>query len=294
MKLSLGPILYFWPKQQVYDFYQNIIDTPVDIVYLGETVCSKRRELNTDDWLELAQQLASSGKEVVLSTLALISAESELNSLRRLCRNDSIIIEANDMAAVQLLSAQRIPFVTGPAINIYNGRTLSLLHRQGLKRWVMPVELSAQSLQSILTECIEQGIKDTLETEVFSYGYLPLAYSARCFTARFRHLPKDNCQFVCLNYPDGILVNSQENQPLFTLNGIQTQSGSLYNLMSQIPAMQKMGIDIVRLSPQSHDMKQVINQYHTAIQGETVPLIAIDNQCNGYWFAEPGINLSHR
>lgn len=41
------------------------------------------------------------------------------------------------------------------------------------------------------------------EVELFAYGHLPLAYSARCFTARAENLPKDDCQFVCLNYPEG-------------------------------------------------------------------------------------------
>ncbi len=40
----------------------------------GETVCSKRRELKVDDWIALARQVAGSGKQAVLSTLALISA----------------------------------------------------------------------------------------------------------------------------------------------------------------------------------------------------------------------------
>lgn len=48
----------------------------------------------------------------------------------------------------------------------------------------MPVELSRDWLQNTLAECEQLGIRGQFETEVFSYGYLPLAYSARCFTAR--------------------------------------------------------------------------------------------------------------
>ena len=74
MRLSLGPILFFWPRQTIEDFYQQHIDSPVDVIYLGETVCAKRRSLKPAEWVELAKELAKSGKQIVLSTLALIEA----------------------------------------------------------------------------------------------------------------------------------------------------------------------------------------------------------------------------
>ena len=51
MKLSLGPLLYYWPKQTVEDFYQQALTSKADVIYLGETVCSKRRELKPRDWI---------------------------------------------------------------------------------------------------------------------------------------------------------------------------------------------------------------------------------------------------
>ena len=56
MKLSLGPLFYYWPRQTVVDLYEQIAAAPVDIVYLGEVVCSRRHELHLADWLELARR----------------------------------------------------------------------------------------------------------------------------------------------------------------------------------------------------------------------------------------------
>src|SRR3989344_3563786 len=177
MKISLGPILYYWTRDMVRDFYDQAADWPVDIVYLGEVVCSRRHEMRFDDWLDVASQLAVAGKEVVLSTQALIESESDLKVLRRLAGNGLFAIEANDMGAVRLANGQT--FVVGPHINTYNGETLEILAAQGATRWVIPIELSRHMLAELLAQK-----PAGMETEVFAYGRLPLAFSSRCFTAR--------------------------------------------------------------------------------------------------------------
>ena len=66
MKLSIGPIQYFWERQRVFDFYEQVANSSAEIVYLGEVICSKRRLIKPDDWLALGRELKQSGKEVVL------------------------------------------------------------------------------------------------------------------------------------------------------------------------------------------------------------------------------------
>ncbi len=290
MKLSLGSLQFYWQREKTYQFYRQMVEQPLDTIYLGESVCSKRRELKTQEWIDLGRELAQAGKQVVLSSLVLIEAESELKTLRRLCDNGDLMVEANDMGAVQMLADRKLPFVTGPAINVYNANTLQALHKRGLQRWVMPVELSGKTLADILSDAQRLGFGDSIETEVFSYGYLPLAFSARCFTARARNLPKDQCQFVCLDYPDGLPLASQEDQSVFNINGIQTLSGQIYNLLPELDAMREMGVDMVRLSPQGESMEQVIKQFRDQLDGRSdqIPAIPAD-AVNGYWYQSAGL-----
>ena len=289
MKLSLGPILYYWTKQKTLDFYEQAAASNVDIIYLGETVCSKRRELSAQDWIDLAKSLSQSGKQVVLSTLTLLAAESELKVLRKLCNNGDIMVEANDLAGVQLMSELGVPFVSGPAINVYNARALKVMKKQGVCRWVMPVELGRDTLQDLLIDAKEMGVLEGLETEVYAYGRLPLAYSARCFTARYYDLPKDNCQLKCIDHPQGISVHSQEDDELFSLNGIQTMSGRTYNLEGELSTMQSMGVDIARISPEVDKTFEKVDQFRKALSGAAQTIALAEAECNGYWFKAPGM-----
>jgi collagenase-like PrtC family protease len=292
MKLSLGPILYFWEKQRVIDFYQQAMTSPVDVIYLGETVCSKRRELSLSDWVDIACQVKASGKEAVLSTLTLLAAESELKTLKKYCDNGEFSVEANDLAAVQLLSEKGIPFIAGPAINVYNFKTLQFLIKKGLQRWVMPVELSKGNLVDIIGDAEEDKSRASFEVEVFSFGKIPLAYSARCFTARYYDLPKDNCQLKCIHHEGGLEVLSQEDEDLFTLNGIQTMSGRLYNLESELAAMQDIGVDIIRISPEPTGIFEQISTFEQAMTVGSKNISLSDANCNGYWFGKPGRDIN--
>ncbi len=59
----------------------------------------------------------------------------------------------------------------------------------------MPVELR-DWLANLLYPVRRAGYRNQFEVEVLSYGHLPLAYSARCFTARSEDRPKDECELL--------------------------------------------------------------------------------------------------
>lgn len=291
MKYALGPVLYYWPKTETETFYQAAKDSDADIIYMGETVCTKRREMKVPNWIELAKEISKSGKQVVLSTLALLEAPSEINEMRQLINNGDFLVEANDLAAINIAQEHRVPFVAGPAINCYNAYTLKLLQKQGMVRWCMPVELSRDWLSNILEQFDSLPIQRQFDVEVFSYGYLPLAYSARCFTARSEDKPKDKCETCCIKYPVGREVFSQEQQKVFVLNGIQTQSGYCYNLGNNLKDMHGL-VDVVRLSPLGIETLDLVKQFRANEDGSSPLAIEHQRDCNGYWNGIAGLELS--
>jgi O2-independent ubiquinone biosynthesis protein UbiV len=289
MKLSLGPLQYFWLRERTLAFYREAAEWPVDIIYLGETVCSKRRELGTRDWIALAGELAASGKQIVLSSLALIEAESELGMLRRLVDNGGCWIEANDLSAVQLCRERGLPFVAGPTLNVYNHHALAMLMDDGLRRWVPGVE-QGHALLRELREAMQAEGRPMPELEVIAFGRLPLAFSARCFTARALDVGKDQCDFRCIDYPDGMPLATREGRPFLRINGIQIQGEEVTDLGPELPALRELGVDVLRLYPQAEGMAEMVAHFHLARRSPVAPPRI--GARNGYWHGEPGMRMA--
>ena len=280
LKLAVGPIQYYWPRAQVYEFYAAIADAPVDIVYLGEVVCSRRHELGFADWLDVADALDAGGKEAILSTQVLAEGAGDLKLIRQVAANGRYRVEANDMAAVRMLAGTP-GWVAGPHLNVYNPRSLELLAELGAARWVAPVEATREIVAGVLAEA-------PLEAEIFAHGRLPLAFSARCFTARRYRLQKESCECRCLAHPDGMALKTREGEPFLTLNGIQTQSAKVYSLLKDLNSVREAGVGILRVSPQSQGTAEVLRALRAALDGIPTDLPGSDF-CDGFWHGRPGL-----
>jgi collagenase-like PrtC family protease len=282
-----------------------VADSAADTVVLGEIVCSRRNEIKTEDWLDLAADLVAQGKTVVLATQALVAGEAELRTLRRLCEQDAFAVEAGDASAIAVLARLhagregRPPFVLGPHVNVYNRPALEELAPLGAGRWVPPLELALDAVACVNPpRAPVAGPAGPVTTEVFAFGRMPLAFSARCFTARHHRLKKDACEFRCRDDADGLLLATGDDQPFLVLNGIQTQSAALQCLIGEGQALAAAGVSHLRLSPCSRGFMRVLALFDAVLndgaslsQART-ELAALDlpgSLVNGYAHRRPGL-----
>ncbi|MFC4346552.1 U32 family peptidase [Kordiimonas lipolytica] len=252
--LSLGPLLFNWPAENMRDFYFRIADeADLDIVYFGEVVCAKRRPFQLPFYEAILERLARGGKQVILSTLQLVMDTKDQQAVADMVAfTGDYLVEANDLSSCAALAGK--PHALGPSVNIYNEDTLRYFEGEGATRISLNAELPVDSLQALADVA-------TVDLEVQAFGRAPLAISARCFHARTHGLAKNGCQYVCEKDLDGLAVDTLDDQPFLAVNGLQTLSQAYLCLLEEIPALQDMGIIGLRLSPHSCDMVKVSEIY---------------------------------
>lgn len=258
-KLTLGPLFYNWPAEMRRDFYFRIADeAPVDCVYLGEVVCSKREPFFEPYFAEVRERLMRAGKQVVLSSLSMLTLPREMQQLKVMAQSGDLV-EANDVAAVQLLKGK--PFVVGPFINVLNEGAIDALAAQGATRMVMASELNGASLGVLGAH------RPEIEKEVQVFGRQPLAVSMRCYHARANGRDKDHCRLACGDDLDGLEAQTLVGQPILTVNGTQTLTHGYVVLLEEMQTMASQGITHFRLSPQDMDMVAVARLYREFLDG---------------------------
>lgn len=268
-KITVGPMYYLLDGPKWRDFHFRIADeAPVDRVVVGETICSKRQHFMEPYLAEVVERLEKAGKTVILSTLALVTQERESRAIREMAESSDALIEANDLSAIGLLGGK--PHCIGPLVNVYNAAAARFLAGRGAIRICLPPELPFASIASIAAS------NPGAELEVFAFGRMPLAISARCAHARSKGRIKDNCQFVCAEEPDGLPVRTLDGQSFLALNGVQTMSHTCQALLGELEELTGAGIGSFRLSPQDCDMAAVAKLYRAVLDGQMEAQEAIE------------------
>lgn len=263
--LVLGPIPFNWPAEKWRDYHFRIADeADVDCVHVGEVVCAKRAPFVAPYLPDAMARLAAAGKEVVISTPALVGGERDAAALRELIADGGLLIEANDIGAARLLAGR--DHAIGPLVNVYNEDTLAFLAARGAVRVCLPAELPAASLAAIAA-----AAPATVALETVVFGRLPLAISARCFHARAHGLHKDGCRYVCADDPDGLEVETVEGRPFLAVNGPQTLSHTFADMAGEMHALAERGIRRFRLGPHDCDMVAVAAVYRGVAAGSLAP-----------------------
>lgn len=259
--LTVGPNQFFWGAETVQAFYQGLASAPVSRVVLGELICSKRLPYWQNEIPPAIEALLAGGKEVALTTLALVTLKRERKRTADLW-DIGLPVEVNDLTALHSLPKGQT-FWVGPMINVYNEGTLRWLAAQGAQRVCLPPELPLAAITVLARLGRELGVA----IEVWGHGRLPLALSGRCYHARLHNRAKDNCQFVCGLDPDGRDVETLDGQKFLAVNGIQTLSQSTASMAHQIDALREAGISALRISPQSNSFSEVLSGYADRLAG---------------------------
>ncbi|WP_293796066.1 U32 family peptidase [uncultured Bosea sp.] len=264
MQITLGPALYHWQPERWRDFYFRIADeAPIDTVVVGEAVCSKRMPFKQDDIPAVVERLEAGGKRVLHASLILVSLPRERRQTRELMQAAEVEVEINDLTC--LASLRERAFAVGPFVNVYNEATAGFLAARGATRICLPPELPLPAVAAIAAAVPQIAV------EVFAFGKVPLAISARCYHARAHKLTKDNCRFVCERDPDGMPVKTLDGAGFLSVNGVQTLSDSCASLLCDLPALGRAGVASLRLSPQSCDMVAVARLFREVIDERIAP-----------------------
>lgn len=262
MDLTVGPNFFFWTAEAVRAFYDDLASAPVSRVVLGELVCSKRLPYWQDEIPGAVEALVAGGKEVAITTLALVTLKRE-RKLTADLRDMGLPVEVNDLSALVHLPRGQA-FWVGPLVNVYNEGTLRWLIRRGARRVCLPPELTLASIRVLARIGAEEGVP----VEVWGHGRLPLAISGRCYHARLHDRTKDSCQFVCGEDPDGRDVETMDGQAFLAVNGVQTLSQSTASMIHQVETLRAAGVSALRLSPQSGGFATVCAGFADRLRGD--------------------------
>ena len=285
MKISVGPVPSHWGRSKLESFYQQIAQSPVDYVYLGETVCQDRLCLGPDFWGRLSDVLTEAGKQVYASSLILVKNEKQYRDFENIAQRIKHI-EINSPSFLGL--ARNYTAATGMFLNVYNSTAADILARRKINRIVLPPEMNLESIKSFVKSC-------TVAVELIVHGHIPVAMSGTCQTARSFGSNGNGCGRICQRYPDGIVLKAGD-RPLFRIDGPQTLSAATYCLVEYLEKLAETGVDTVRILPQWEHTIRIVQIYrdvlehrmHCADAAKELKAISTGGVCNGWFLGKAG------
>ncbi len=293
MKLSLAPAPITWGKNELKSFYRKIAESKVDTVFVGEVVCSKRDVLSLSELKEIAGFLREHGKKVYYSSLALLTTEDEFDRIRQIVPVFDGI-EANTIGVLNLFEqddplVKEKDLIIGSYLNIYNWQAAQYLKKFNPERIVAPFEIPHESIGDIIG-------KSKVSMEVLAWGHLPTALSWRCYSARSFGRLRENCNSICFQHPDGMLLKTVDDNDLFLINGMQVLSAKTYCLIEQLDLLDSMSVEHLRIDASRDHGLELINIFDAALSKEIsaqeakekLAPLAAHGLCNGWFWNEAG------
>ena len=260
MPVSLAPVRFSWSAKQLKRFYKNAEQWPVDIVYLGETLCAKRRALSWDDWFAIGRDLVAAGKEVVISSNSLHDSNMSISEMQRLCMDNDFVLEVADTGYLQLLQMRHKPHVVGHTINVGTQGKLERFAEQGMLRWVMPREDNAASLLQSLRMAKAYERPRQYQVEATVHGLFTLNASIIC-SRELSFVPKRDCKVDC---DVGALTRIYRDQTIV--------DGASFDLRDQMSRIAAWGADVFRVVTTREDMGDIL----TSVQRAEEQLAQVD------------------
>ncbi len=285
MRLSVGPAPSNWGVEKLRNFYWELAESPVDLVYVGETICPDRSCFSPALLKTICDELTRAGKKAYASSLMLVKDQKQYRAFDDLVQQVKRV-EINSPAFLAL--ARRYPATGGMFLNIYNSTAARILARNMIERIVLPCELGLESTITIAK-------RSPVATEVVVHGHVPIAISCTCPTTRCLGLDDGNCGKLCCRYPEGMTLKAGD-RPMFRVDGPQTLSAATYCLVEYLPELRKAGVDTVRILPQHNNTARIVRIYRDVLDHgresrdalEELKAFSTTGLCNGWFLGKAG------
>jgi collagenase-like PrtC family protease len=261
VKLSLSSISGHYGSDAIAAFYREAAACPdIDRAYIGEMFCAKRL-IPLRAFEESVKALEDAGKQAVFSTLALPSGEADFEAAAPYVERTRTV-EVNNLGFVPWL-AENFPdkaMVAGPICNLYSRDDLEIVRGWGCSGVSLHIDLMPET---VLDLC-GSGV---FPVEVFLHGRAVLAFSWRCYAARFAGRAADACGHVCREQ-DGLVMRNLEGEDGFVIDGTAVLSGQVVSTAEQARDYADAGAALGRLWLKPGEIEPVAATYAALLRGD--------------------------